>query len=171
MNTKLQQFLKIRGVKLAIEVALILLVFIIIKTWMQRNMIEGTPPAIQASLLDGRGFELQALKGKPLLLHFWATWCGICKLEQNSIEAISQDHTVISIAMKSGSAAEIQQYMNEHQLSFPVIVDTDGHLAGRYGVRAVPASFIINSQGKIAFRETGYTTGWGLRIRLWLAGH
>lgn len=170
MNTKLQQLLKIRGVKLVIEVSLLLLVFIVIKTWMQREMIEGIPPAIQTNLLDGRSFDLHSLQSKPVLLHFWASWCGICKLEQNSIEAISKDHTVITIAMQSGNATDVTQYMNEHKLSFAVIIDADGDIAEQYGVSAVPASFIIDSQGKIAFRETGYTSGWGLRIRLWLAG-
>lgn len=171
MLTKLQQLLKVRGVKLAIEIGLILLVFLLAKTWMQRNMVEGSPPAIQARLLDGPAFNLQSVKGKPVLLHFWATWCGICKLEQSSIEAISKDHKVISIAMKSGDDNEIRQYMKKHQLSFPVIVDAEGDIAGQYGVRAVPASFIIAPQGQIAFRETGYTSDWGLRIRLWLANN
>ena len=170
MNIRLQKILNIRGVKIVLEIALILLIYTIAKTWMQRSMIEGTPPAIQTQLLSGQPFDLYALKGKPVLLHFWASWCGICKLEQDSIESISKQHTVISIAMKSGSGAEIQQYMTKHHLSFPVVVDAEGQIANRYGVRAVPASFIIDAQGKIAFKETGYTSNWGLRIRLWLAG-
>ena len=171
MNIKYQAFLKIRGVKLTIEIGLLLLVFIVLKTWLQRDMIEGMPPAIQASLLDGRSFNLQSLQGKPVLLHFWASWCGICKLEQDSIEAISKEHTVITIAMQSGNAADVTRYMHEHKLSFPVIVDANGEIAGRYGVSAVPASFIIDPQGWIAFRETGYTSSWGLKVRLWWVGN
>lgn len=170
MKKNLQKLLKIHGIKLAIEIGLLLLIFITLKSWMQRDMIEGTPPALQGRLLSGHEVNLQSLKGRPVLIHFWATWCGICKLEQDNIEAISKQHTVISIAMKSGGTAEIQQYMDKHKLSFPVIIDADGHIARRYGVAAVPASFIIDPQGKIAFRESGYTTGLGLKIRLWLAG-
>ncbi len=169
MKTKLRQLLQIRGVKSVIEFSVILLILFIIKTWMQRNMVEGAPPPIQATQLDGRPFSLQSIKGKPVLVQFWASWCGICKLEQDSIESISKDHAVITIAMKSGSADEVRQYMTENQLSFPTINDPEGDIADRYGVRAVPASFILNSKGEIAFRETGYTSGWGLRIRLWLA--
>lgn len=169
MYTRLRTLLKIRGIKPALEIGLILLAFTIVKTWMQRNMAEGPPPPVRGALLDGRTFDIQSLQGKPALIHFWASWCGICKLEQDSIESISKDHTVITIAMQSGDADEVQQYMQNHQLSFPVINDPDGEIANRYGVRAVPASFILDSKGEIAFRETGYTTGWGLRIRLWLA--
>lgn len=171
MNTKLQQLLKIRGIKLALELILILMIFTSAKTWMQRNMVEGTPPALQGTLLNGQIINLQSLKGKPVLLHFWASWCGICKLEQDSIEAISKEHGVISIAMKSGDSSEIRQYMKKHQLSFPVIVDEEGEIAARFGVSAVPASFIISPEGQIAFKETGYTSGWGLRLRLWLSGN
>ena len=169
MKASLQSLLKIRGVKTALELGLIFLIFIVLKTWLQRSMIEGVPPLIQASTLSGQPFDIQALKGKPLLVHFWASWCGVCKLEQDSIEAISKDHTIITIAMKSGTADEVRHYMQQHQLSFPVINDPEGKITYSYGVHAVPASFILNPQGEIAFRESGYTTGWGLRIRLWLA--
>ena len=169
MHQKLQPLLKIRGVKIILEVFFILLVYLIIKSWMTHSMVAGPAPQINAQLLNGEEFNLQAIKGKPVLVHFWASWCGICKMEQNSIEAISKDYRVISVAMKSGNVSEVQQFMSENKLSFATINDPTGDLAQRYGVRAVPASFIINSQGNISFRETGYTTEWGLRIRLWLA--
>ena len=169
MKKNLHKLLKIRGVKLLLEFCLFLLIFIILQSWMQREMVDGTPPALQGRLLDGQTVNLQSLKGKPVLLHFWASWCGICKLEQNSINAINENYTVISVAMKSGEAADIQLYMDKHKLDFPVVVDADGAIAQRYGVTAVPASFIINSAGRIKFKQTGYTTSWGLRIRLWLA--
>lgn len=169
MYSKLQNLLKIRAVKIILELSLFLLIFMVLKAWMQHSMIEGRPPPIYGQMLNGQPFDMHALQGKPVLIHFWASWCGICKLEQDSIEAISKDYAVISIAMKSGNADEVRQYMNEHRLSFPVINDPGGEIAERFGVRAVPASFILNPAGEINFRETGYTTGWGLRIRLWLA--
>ena len=169
MYSKMQALLKLRGARISIEICLILFAYLVLKTWMQRGMIEGPAPEIQASLLNGQPFNLRDLHGKPVLLHFWASWCGICKLEQDSIEAISRDHTVISIAMKSGSNDKVQQFMHDNKLSFPVINDQDGVISQRYGVRAVPASFILDSEGKIGFKETGYTSSWGLRIRLWLA--
>lgn len=169
MKTRLQQLLKIRGVKLTIEISILLLIYIALKSWMQRDMIEGPPPALQGRLLNGHTVNLPSLKGQAVLIHFWASWCGICKLEQDSIESISKDYTVISIAMKSGDSNEIRQYMDTHKLSFPVIVDADGNIAQRYGVSAVPASFILDPDGMIVFKETGFTTGWGLRMRLWWA--
>ena len=148
---------------------MLLLIFLGIKTWMQRDMVAGIPPPINGTQLNGEAFNLQAMQGKPVLLHFWASWCGICKLEQDSIEALSRDHAVITVAMQSGSRDEIKAYMMEQKLDFPVLVDEHALLARRYGVKVVPAMFIINPNGQISFRESGYTTEWGLRIRIWLA--
>ncbi len=71
--------------------------------------------------------------------------------------------------MQSGDAHEVLSYLDERGVNFPVIVDEYGKIAQRFGVSRVPASFIIDSQGAIAFTEVGYTSNWGLRLRLWLA--
>jgi thiol-disulfide isomerase/thioredoxin len=106
---------------------------------------------------------------RPLLVHFWASWCPVCKLEQENIQTISEDYPVITIAMQSGEVIEVVEYMHQEGLRFPVINDSSGTLARRFGVRAVPSSFIVAGNNTIVFREAGYTTGIGLRVRLWLA--
>jgi peroxiredoxin len=104
-------------------------------------------------------------------VHFWATWCPICRTEQGSIAAIAQDHPdVITVAMQSGTPQEVSRYMQEQGIAFPVVNDPDGIISRAWGVHAVPASFIIAPDGQIRFVEVGYTTGMGLRLRLWLAG-
>ena len=136
---------------------------------MQRGMISGPVPEFQGDLLNGETYALLADRRRPLLLHFWASWCPVCKFGQENIQAISEDHAVITIAMQSGEAEEVLAYMRQERLVFPVINDPDGLLARQFGVRAVPSSFIINEHNKIVFRETGFTTEIGLRWRLWLA--
>jgi len=132
-------------------------------------MISGPAPELQANLLNDGAYALLTDKRRPLLVHFWASWCPICKLEQGSIQSISEDHAVITVAMQSGEAEEVIAYMREEKLKFPVINDPDGVLARRFGVRAVPSSFVIDENNNILFRETGFTTETGLRLRLWLA--
>ena len=158
-----------RGIKLTIEILVILLIYFAIKAYMQRDLIQGTAPPIQSTLLSGQAINLQSYQGKPLLLHFWATWCRVCKLEEDSIDAISKDHPVVTVAMSSGSNKEVETYLKDNNLTFPVINDNNGELAQRFGVTGVPTSFFINPGGEIAYTEVGYTTGWGLRFRLWLA--
>jgi len=169
MNLKMPNLLKTRATKIVLELVLIIIIYMLLKTWMQRSMIEGDAPEITAQLLDGTPVSLQSHRGKPVLLHFWASWCGICKMEQDSIESINKDYRVISVALKSGKPAEVQQYMQNHKLAFATINDPDGAISATYGVGAVPASFVLDPKGSIKFKETGYTTEWGLRFRLWLA--
>ena len=105
-----------------------------------------------------------------MLIHFWATWCPICKMEENSIASISKDYKVITVAMNSGTDKKVSAFLKQQGLTFPVVNDENGAIAERFGVRVVPTSFIIDSNGIIKFTEVGFTTELGLRARLWLAG-
>ena len=160
--------LKKRWVKYTLEILFFILLYLGLRAYMQRDMVQGAAPEIEAATLTQQVFRLSEVR-KPVLVHFWATWCGICKLEQDSIQALSRDYPVITIAMQSGSDQEVQAYLAEHQLDFSVINDESGELSTRYGIQGVPASFIVNSAGEIVAAERGYTTGWGLRLRLWWA--
>ena len=166
---KLRQLWQFRWFKIVVEALLIILVLFAVRAWTQRDMISGPAPELQANLLNDGVYALLTDKRRPLLVHFWASWCPICKLEQGSIQSISEDHAVITVAMQSGEAEEVIAYMREEKLKFPVINDPDGALARRFGVRAVPSSFVIDENNNILFRETGFTTEIGLRLRLWLA--
>jgi thiol-disulfide isomerase/thioredoxin len=152
------------------EILFFLLVYLAIRAWVQQDMAEGPAPVLEAELLDGSRISLEQYEGKPVLVYFWASWCGICKLEQGAINSVQKDWPVITVAMQSGNASDIELYLNEHQLDWTVIPDPDGSLAQRYGVRGVPSSFILNKEGVIRFQEAGYTTTLGLRARLWAAG-
>ena len=154
---------------LAAELLLFLAVYLAVRSWMQRDMADGLAPPFEAAEVDGNPISLEQFQGRPVLVYFWASWCTICKLEQGAINAIKKDWPVITIAMQSGNAKDIDQYLKENDLDWPVIADPDGSLAQRYGVRGVPSSFILDKDGVIHFRESGYTTSYGLRLRLWAA--
>lgn len=153
-----------------LELGFIIFVVFVIKAWVQRDVVTGMAPEIQAVTLNGKVFDLYQTKEKPILVHFWATWCPVCRLEQSSIENISKSHSLISIAMQSGTNEELEHFMQEEKLSFRVINDEFGRLSKTYRVRGVPASFIINKENMIQFVDVGYTTEMGLRLRLWWAG-
>ncbi|MFV1982096.1 MAG: protein disulfide oxidoreductase [Thiohalomonadales bacterium] len=169
MLSKLRQILQNPWIKYGAQITIILLIFYSIKVYKQQDIVKGLAPDFNEVLLDGQQIKLSNYRGKSVLIHFWATWCPICNFEQNSIEAISKDNKIITVAMNSGEAMEIQTFMEKNNLSFPVIIDEDGLLAQRYGVTGVPTSFILNPEGIIEYTEIGYTTNWGLRARLWLA--
>lgn len=153
-----------------LEVLIVIVVIFGVRTWQQRDIVKGSAPALSGVLLDGKSYTLPFKPTHPVLVHFWATWCPICRAEQGSIDSIARDNpNMISIAMQSGNDAEVQKYMREQSTSFPVINDADNQISAKWGVQGVPASFIVDTEGKIRFVEIGYTTGIGLRFRLWLA--
>ena len=125
-------------------------------------------PQIEALLIDGKPFSTDAYKGKPLLIHFWATWCPTCKAEAGNIERISKSFPVLSIAVKSGSDDELKAYMKERDLHFNVLNDTQD-LSRDFSVQAFPTTFIFDSNGELAFTEVGYTSTIGLYLRMWWA--
>jgi len=152
------------------EAVVVLLLILGVRAWQQSGVASGPAPALTGVLLDGKPVALAAFAGRPVLVHFWATWCPICRAEQGSIDALARDAPVITVAMQSGSREEVVQHLRKEMLSFPVLNDPDGVMAAQWGVRAVPASFIVDGAGQIRYVEVGYTTGFGLRLRLWLAG-
>lgn len=158
-----------RFIYFSLQVLLLIAVYIGVKAYTQRDLVQDIPPTLNATLLSGKVFNLQAQRDKPLLLHFWASWCPVCKLEEQSIESINKDRAVVSIAMQSGDEDELKAYMRTEKLTFPVIADNNGDIATRFGVKAVPVSFILNAEGKIVFIESGFTSSLGLQLRLWLA--
>ena len=141
-----------------------------IQYWRTRDAASGQAPPLSAHLLDGHRFSLGDRAGQPLLVHFWATWCPVCRFEQGTIAALAEEGRVITVALSSGSDAEVRQYLRDEGVDFPVINDPAGTIAADWGVMGVPASFVVDGSGNIRFVTSGYTTGAGLRLRLWLAG-
>lgn len=116
------------------------------------------------TLLDGSEYLLE--NEKPILINFWATWCPVCKLEEASIEKISKDFQVITIATQSGSNQEIKEYLKKNNLTFRVINDEDGSLGQRFNIKAYPTTFIYDKNLNLKFSEVGYSSYIGLYLRM-----
>lgn len=166
----MHSILKHRGVRWLLELVVIALIYFGVRTYMQRDLASGSVPKIQATTLSGQRFDITRPREGPLLVHFWATWCPVCRLEQNDIQALSKKYAIMTIAMQSGDQDAVRAFMQKEGLSFPVINDPTGELARQFGVTAVPVSFVVNRHNRIRFVERGYTTAWGLRLRMWLGG-
>lgn len=137
--------------------------------WISKDLVIGPAPPLAGFDLEGRPVSLADLKGQPVLVHFWATWCPVCRLEDSTIDAIARDHAVLTVATTSGAAGEVRTYMGEEGLSFPVMLDEEGELARSWGVVGVPSTFVVSRAGEITWASQGFSTGIGLRLRLWLA--
>ena len=162
--------IKKRLPKLLLELALLLVFVIALEAFLTRDAVSGKAPPFAGVTLSGEPFELASLRGRPAVVHFWATWCPVCSLEQGTIDSLADDHPVITVAMQSGEAEEVLAYLQEEGVDYPVINDPQGSIARSYGVSGVPASFVLDAGGDVRFVTRGYTSGAGLRLRLWLAG-
>ena len=121
-------------------------------------------PQVEITLLDSTSYSLK--KGKPIVLHFWATWCKVCKLEVDNIERLSKQYEVLTIAVSSGENAKITAYLKERGLTFKVVNDVDGSWAKQFKVEAFPTTFMYDGTGELKFTEVGYTTTAGLLARM-----
>lgn len=157
-----------RWLRWARDILLLLIVFAAVQWWQSRDLVAGVAPPLVGHLVEGAPFQLDAAQG-PFLVHFWATWCPVCRLEQDSIANIAADRPVITVATTSGDAGELADYLAGQGLQMPVLMDEDGAIARAWGVSGVPASFVIDTAGRIRYAGMGYSTEIGLRLRLWWA--
>ncbi len=158
---------KLKWRTIAIQIVVLLIIFLLVSAYQQRNVVRGIAPEINASLINGTKISLQQYRGQAVLVHFWATWCPVCNMENSNIQNLSEDYPVLSIAAWSGNAQSVRDYMQKEKLTFPVIADDDGVWAARYGISAVPTSFMLDAEGRVQFVVSGYSTELALRARLW----
>ena len=126
-------------------------------------------PKIHTSKRDGLVYDTTQKPDQPYILHFWATWCPTCRAEAGNIDVLAKDAKVITVAVKSGSLQKIDDFKRKHGLSFPVIDDSSGAIAKAFKISVFPTTIIVGRDGRVFWAETGYSTTWGLKFRLWLA--
>jgi thiol-disulfide isomerase/thioredoxin len=152
-----------------LNLVLIAAAFGAVAWWKTRPLASGVAPPLAGVTLSGHAFDLRTARTEPVLVHFWATWCPVCRMMDGTIDALAKDHRVITVALHSGTPPEIARYMREAGLAFPVLADPEGQIASRWGVSGVPATFVVDTAGQIRAATVGASTGPGLRTRLWLA--
>jgi thiol-disulfide isomerase/thioredoxin len=117
-----------------------------------------TAPGFHYTGTDGESISLSDLRGKAVMLNFWATWCGPCNLEMPLIEKLSEEDRpdIEMLTVNVGeSASKVSEFMSEKGYSFPVLLDTAGQIGSMYQVRAIPTTFFIDSKGIIRNIKTG----------------
>ncbi len=136
----------------------------VISLYKAQDLNKSTLSLQTQKLIDASSYTVPS--NKPLMLHFWATWCPVCKAEADNIQRISHYYNVITVAVNSGTDYEIQKYLNERGLTFKVINDKEGTLAKKFNVTVFPTTFIYTRDKKLIFSEVGYTSSFGLWIRM-----
>ncbi len=104
--------------------------------------------------LSGGTFRLSEHRGKTVLVNFWATWCPPCLAEMPAMERLWRQHKDAGLVIVAVSVdvdpTIVPPFIKERGLTFPVVLDPTMALAGTYGARALPASFVIDRRGRLA---------------------
>jgi cytochrome c biogenesis protein CcmG, thiol:disulfide interchange protein DsbE len=123
-------------------------------------MLKGQPaPAFTLSTLDsGQQVSLEQLKGRPVVINFWASWCGPCKMEHPVLEwgqrEFGQQAQFLGIVFED-TEDNARQFLNQYGASFPQLVDLRSTVAVDYGVAGVPETYFIDTQGIIRGKHVG----------------
>lgn len=119
------------------------------------------------ALLRGEPLRLSAQRGKPVMINFWATWCGPCRQEMPAMERLyrrHREHGFVLLAVSVDTdASVVRLFLEQYQLTFPVALDSKMNLANVYGVRALPSSFLIDRDGNLAALALG-PRAWDNRV-------
>ncbi|WON75697.1 protein disulfide oxidoreductase [Serratia sp. UGAL515B_01] len=131
------------------------------------------PPSFNQQLLqtlDGESVSLAQLsQDKPLLVYFWASWCGVCRFTTPSVSKLAANGgNVLTVALRSGNDQQVEQWLARKRLKLPVVNDEQGEIASRWQVGVTP-TFVVISRGKLVQSTTGWTSEWGMKLRLWWA--
>jgi len=117
-------------------------------------------PDFELQSLDGKNVKLSAFRGKAVLLNFWATWCGPCKIEMPWFVELQKQYgpqglQVVGVAMDDSSSEEIAKFTREMGVNYPVLLGTES-VGQRYGgVDVLPTTFFVDREGKLVAREFG----------------
>jgi cytochrome c biogenesis protein CcmG, thiol:disulfide interchange protein DsbE len=112
--------------------------------------------------LNGNKIKLSDLRGKPLILNFWASWCVSCREEAAQMEQFWQKHRdrgiiVLGVAIQDTPEAA-REFAKQHGKTYPIALDVSGKTSIDYGVYGVPESFFIDEKGIIVHKEAGPVT-------------
>jgi len=118
-------------------------------------------PALALPDLDGKIHDLTALKGKPVVVNFWATWCPPCRREMPSLERLRQtlgSRGLEVLAVDVGEDADTVFAFTgqlEPAPNYPLLLDRDSAAMQRWKVKGLPTTFVVDAQGIIVFRAVG----------------
>ena len=109
-------------------------------------------PDFQLTALDNETIQLAQQQGKPIILNFWATWCGPCRAEMPALQRISAEfqNTALVIGVNQAEQfAPVSDFAAEFGITYPILLDQNNAISRLYRVRSLPTTYFIDSNGVI----------------------
>ena len=112
-------------------------------------------PGLELTTLQGESISLHDVRGKAVVLNFWASWCPPCKAEMPAIQRLTELYSADKLAILSVNAtgqdnlADVQTFVEDYRLTFPILLDAQGDASRLYQVQALPTTFFIDQAGVI----------------------
>jgi thiol-disulfide isomerase/thioredoxin len=120
-----------------------------------------TAPDFELQDLDGQLVSLRDFRGSPVLLNFWATWCGPCRFEMPFIQQVYEDSlgkvgglVILAVNLRE-SPAVAEGFLRENGFTFPVLLDSTREAGTKYNIRSIPTTFFIDENGIIKYIDVG----------------
>ncbi len=126
--------------------------------------VERNAPGFSLQDIHGNTVDLRDFRGKPILLNFWATWCEACKEELPSMQRLyetmkDQGVEVVAISIDRSNFDRIRKYVDQYNLTFPILLDPDQKVRKNYYIMGLPTTYLIDGEGKLK----GFASG----ARVW----
>ena len=125
----------------------------------QRQLMGNLAPDFELQTLDGKNLKLSDLRGKAVLLNFWATYCGPCKVEMPWFVELQKEYgpqgfQIVGVANDDASTADIAKFAKEMGINYPILIGKDS-VSDSYNVSVLPTTFFLDRDGKLIAREFG----------------
>lgn len=154
------------------EIVFFLVILLGIQWWQRRDLMpaDGRPaPQVQLLDLEDRPVSLADFKGMRVQLHFWATWCGVCRMEHGALNAVhdglGKDQKLVAIVADGQDVEKLKSYIEEQGIRYPVLRADDAALKA-FGVKQFPTNYFLSPDGTLSANDVGWSTRWGMRARL-----
>jgi len=125
----------------------------------QDNAGGGLAPDFQLPDLEGQSISLSDFRGEPVMVNFWASWCGPCRIEMPFIQEVYEEWSgqgLVVLAINKGeSLSTVNDFMQSGNYSFPVLLDISQDVALEYSVWGIPRTFFIDEDGIIKAIKIG----------------
>ena len=119
-------------------------------------------PAFDERTLGGASVSLARYRGRPLVINFFSAWCRPCRLEAPQLVRLDRRYgsriALLGVAVQTDHRSKLNAFIDDHGVTWPVVWDRSGRMAGAYRIFAQPITYVIDGQGRVVYKILGQIT-------------